>query len=319
MASVTFVITVYNKELYLEKVIEALANQVGNFDKEYIFVNDNSTDASLKIINANKHKLPGHCKIITNKKNEGPSKSINQGIKEASGDFIKFVDGDDLILPNATDALLKAVLKHGADVAFGNLETYDPYHEVNITKYTSLPSTALGRIISEPLQKVIKGNFKGISSIANSRGMASQKALRKIYGADEKVFVQDYSIALRLATIAKFVFVPQTIALTASDISANHISHTSIQEMYDVILSLHNFSNEYPSLAGKNAVIILLRTRKVMAKIAKLYHYKWLTKYLSYILSKSFIKVSYKKLINESELSLKWLDEHFANKVRRVK
>jgi len=319
MASVAFVITVYNKELYLKKVIEALANQIGNFDKEYIFVNDNSTDSSLEIINANKHKLPGHCKVITNKQNEGPSKSVNHGINEASGDFIKFVDGDDLILPNATQALLNAALKNDADVAFGNLETYDPYNKINITKYISPPSPTLEQVIVDPLQRVIRGNFKGISSIANSRGMASQKALTKINGADEKVFVQDYSIALRLAVLAKFVFAAQTIALTASDISVNHISHNSIQEMYDVILSLYNFSNEYPVLAAKNAVLILSRTRKVMAKIARLHHYKWLTKYLSYILSKSLINVSYKKLMNEFELSLKWLDEHFTDKIRRVK
>ena len=50
MASVSFVIPVYNKARYLKFVLNSLANQNGEFDREFIFINDGSTDGSLEIL-----------------------------------------------------------------------------------------------------------------------------------------------------------------------------------------------------------------------------------------------------------------------------
>ena len=50
MSSVSFVVPVFNKAKYLKTVINSLRLQTGNFDKEYIFVNDGSTDNSLEIL-----------------------------------------------------------------------------------------------------------------------------------------------------------------------------------------------------------------------------------------------------------------------------
>ena len=50
LTSVSFVIPVFNKAKYLKTVIKSLRQQTGNFDKEYIFINDGSTDNSLEIL-----------------------------------------------------------------------------------------------------------------------------------------------------------------------------------------------------------------------------------------------------------------------------
>ena len=46
MSSVSFVVPVFNKSLYLKPVINSLKSQKGDFDKEYIFIDDGSTDDS---------------------------------------------------------------------------------------------------------------------------------------------------------------------------------------------------------------------------------------------------------------------------------
>ena len=50
MSSVSFVVPVFNKSLYLKHVVNSISSQKGDFDKEYIFIDDGSTDDSLKIL-----------------------------------------------------------------------------------------------------------------------------------------------------------------------------------------------------------------------------------------------------------------------------
>ena len=64
--SIFFVIPVFNKSLYLDSVINSVKNQKGNFKKEYIFINDGSTDNSLNILK-DKTKNLRNCKILTQK------------------------------------------------------------------------------------------------------------------------------------------------------------------------------------------------------------------------------------------------------------
>ena len=58
MSSVSFIIPVYNKEKYLNAVLNSLFNQIGTFKREFIFINDGSTDKSLEIINSKIKIIP---------------------------------------------------------------------------------------------------------------------------------------------------------------------------------------------------------------------------------------------------------------------
>ena len=69
MTSVTFVIPVFNKATYLKHVIKSIIKQKGRFEREFIFINDGSTDSSLKILR-NETKKMSNCRII-NQKNMG--------------------------------------------------------------------------------------------------------------------------------------------------------------------------------------------------------------------------------------------------------
>ena len=52
MSSVSFIIPVYNKSSFLKYVIKCLKNQSGDFEREFIFVDDGSTDNSYEIISS---------------------------------------------------------------------------------------------------------------------------------------------------------------------------------------------------------------------------------------------------------------------------
>lgn len=92
MAKVSLIVPIYNSSKYLKKCINSLLNQTLK-DIEIILINDGSKDESDKIIKEYKDK---RIKYIS-KENEGIGKTRNRGIKEATGEYIAFVDSDDYL------------------------------------------------------------------------------------------------------------------------------------------------------------------------------------------------------------------------------
>lgn len=92
----SIIVPVYNVEPYLEKCLDSLLDQ--NIDKsqyEILVLNDGSTDKSLEIV----HKYADKYSNIQefSHPNKGLSGTRNVGLKNATGDYVWFVDSDDWI------------------------------------------------------------------------------------------------------------------------------------------------------------------------------------------------------------------------------
>ena len=93
----SIIITNYNYGKYLSTCLRSCINQtLSNNDYEIIFVDDCSTDNSIKIAKQHKPYFK-NLKIIENKKNHGVAFSSNLGIKNAKGKYIIRVDADDYV------------------------------------------------------------------------------------------------------------------------------------------------------------------------------------------------------------------------------
>lgn len=93
----SFIVSCYNEEKYIERCLKSIINQPCN-NFEVIVINDGSTDNSAHVIE-NTLKNFKNNKIIE-QKNSGLSASRNLGIKNAIGEYIIFVDGDDYLDQN---------------------------------------------------------------------------------------------------------------------------------------------------------------------------------------------------------------------------
>ena len=93
---ISFISPVFNKEKYLNSLILSIQHQYIS-DFEIIFIDDRSTDKSINIINKFS-EIDNRIKLIKNKSNKGTLYSRSQGALLSKGEYIIFIDSDDLVL-----------------------------------------------------------------------------------------------------------------------------------------------------------------------------------------------------------------------------
>jgi len=103
---VSIIIPVFNAEQFLEETLTSAVNQTW-LKKEIIIVDDGSTDSSFEIARAFES-----LKVkVYPKKNRGAAAARNYGLERAKGEYIQYVDADDLMSPNKIESQL-ATLKN---------------------------------------------------------------------------------------------------------------------------------------------------------------------------------------------------------------
>lgn len=118
----TIIVPVYNVEQYLKECLDSIY-QIKNIKYEVILINDGSTDLSFEILKEYQKKYPEITKVV-NKENGGLSSARNIGIKEAKGEYISFIDSDDIISPKEFEEFFKEGQKLDLDVIVGNMRYF---------------------------------------------------------------------------------------------------------------------------------------------------------------------------------------------------
>ncbi|MGH3023383.1 MAG: CDP-glycerol glycerophosphotransferase family protein [Gaiellaceae bacterium] len=114
---VSVVVPMYNVAPYLEECLESLAQQT-MADLEVVIVDDGSTDASPEIAERFAARDPRF--RLVHQANAGLGAARNTGARHATGEFLAFVDSDDLVTRHAYELLLGALDHTGSDIASGS-------------------------------------------------------------------------------------------------------------------------------------------------------------------------------------------------------
>ena len=121
---VSVIIPVYNTEMYLEECISSVLRQTLN-DIEIICVNDGSTDTSMEILKQFAKK-DERIKIVS-QENQGLSGARNSGLRVACGEYVFFLDADDLLPYFALEHAYRQAKYHNLDdLFFEAYAFYDP-------------------------------------------------------------------------------------------------------------------------------------------------------------------------------------------------
>jgi glycosyltransferase involved in cell wall biosynthesis len=233
MLRCTYIVLIHNNESNIAKLVDSLKKIVGNFRKEFIFVDDGSTDNSLNLLKAEVNDIP-RTTIITQEM-QGPSISVNKAISLATGDYIHFVEGDEILQIDSTSVLMDSCLKLGTEVAIGP-----------VAKSMSTIDKLAGicKIIQNPINEILSGKIHAIRNVGRSGSVVHSKLLDKIGKADSSIYTQNMSLSLRCAKYSKFALLEENVT-TIIDRQSNSDNKFS---SYNNLKSIYNFSKENPEI-----------------------------------------------------------------------
>ncbi len=151
MPKVSVIVPVYNAEKTLVACVSNLVNQT-LADIELIFVNDASTDGSLRILMDCEKQFSDKVIIVNLEENYGPGGARNAGLVYASGDFMGFADSDDMVDVTMYEKLLKKALDENADMVDAAY-----YDEATDTCILQTPDELCGKIDDAKRSELIAG------------------------------------------------------------------------------------------------------------------------------------------------------------------
>ncbi len=210
MPQISVIIPVYNGEKTIFETIESVLNQTES-DFELILINDGSQDSTLDIVAS----IQDPRLKVFSYPNAGVSASRNRGIAHACGEFISFLDADDLWTPDKLEAQLRVLQENPqAAVAYSWLDYID---ECGQFLRTGCRKTATGDVYPELLLYQFLEN--------GSNALIRAQALSQVGGFDQSLtHAEDWDMFLRLAARYHFVAVPSPQILyrmSASSASSN--------------------------------------------------------------------------------------------------
>lgn len=153
---ISIIVPVYNTAPYLRSCIESILSQT-LCDWELILVDDSSTDGSELICDeyaAKEDKIR-----VIHQSNGGPAKARNQGLKQATGDIIAFVDSDDLLHERYLEILANEMCDSKADVVMC------PYVLLSEEDRTRFDTSQLHRSLSLDYKPKVFGGREAIEQM----------------------------------------------------------------------------------------------------------------------------------------------------------
>ncbi|HCT9179322.1 TPA: glycosyltransferase family 2 protein [Corynebacterium aurimucosum] len=125
MSLVSVIIPVYNVAEYVDSCLKGLLGQTYK-DIEIVVIDDGSTDNTPEVCSEISRHDP-RIRVI-NQANRGVSAARNKGVSEARGEYVCFVDGDDIAHPKMVERLVRSLESAHADVACAGYEWFTSHY-----------------------------------------------------------------------------------------------------------------------------------------------------------------------------------------------
>lgn len=189
----SIVIPVYNEKDTLEAIIERVeAVDLGNVEKEFVLVDDASTDGSKEILEK-LEKEKGY-KVYYHLTNQGKGASLRDAFQLTTGDYVIVQDADLEYDPQDYKKLLRALDEQNADVVYGsrfsgNYEDMTQLHYIGNKALTMLTNLFYGVMLTdmETCYKLLPGDFVRNLEIKSNRFNFEPEITAKILKSGMKI------------------------------------------------------------------------------------------------------------------------------------
>lgn len=285
---VSVIIPAYNAAEFISEALESVLVQTYR-PLEIIVVDDGSRDGTSAVV---ERFVSKGVRLIL-QENAGPSAARNRGIAAATGNYIAFLDADDLWMPETVQKLVSYIVNNpDVRLAFGDAGSFGPegvLFDSAFKKY-GFPDLAGRNVVANAFENLFeKGNF-----ILTGTVLVERECLDNVGYFDEKLrYAEDADLWVRIALFYKIGCVPEPLMMRRI-----HATNTSKNE-YNFITSklylLRKLQTNFPvDLKTKNIDLELhiLKTLK-----GKSYFYYLRNDYNKSILSYIYYLIYYMKYL----------------------
>jgi glycosyltransferase involved in cell wall biosynthesis len=247
---ISVIIPCYNAEMFIENAIISVISQKYSDEIEILVIDDGSTDSSLKILSEMRSKYK-QVVILLNERRKGPSGARNTGLSRAEGEYVCFLDADDIWLENHLAEGIGFLDKHNQiDGVFYNFAIHgyplreklgDWFSERNFLNLLKVDELDDGyfKIIGNFIDALLNESFMHLQSI-----IVRKKLLSNIEFNEDVSRSEDRDFCLRLYVKSKISFAFKNIV---TGIYFRHDNNLTRDSMDNSIMSLTNhiklFSN----------------------------------------------------------------------------
>lgn len=292
--TVSIIVPVYNVAGYVGRCFDSIAAQTYPH-LECIFVDDCGTDNSMEIVRERMAAYRGNIsfKIVRHEKNRGLSAARNTGVDAATGEYVYFLDSDDLITPDCIALLVAPLQEQYADFVLGN--------------YASGGDRAIFIPIKEP-DGFILGNEEirsrylrgGWFMMAWNRLVNREFFLREQLYFEEGLLHEDNLWAFQVACCAHSMCVVK-VPTYVYTIRGNSITTAKSRKNLDALIRIADLFEKFArerNLSDKPDVIrFIVSWREILAHNARAYGFRvaWNT-YRAAVRSRPFSATAFRTL-----------------------
>lgn len=242
---ISVIIPTYNSEKYINEALISVLRQTYT-DFEIIVIDDGSTDRTKEII---ENKFPGVRYFYIS--NQGASKARNYGIQRARGEYIAFLDADDLWLPEKLEKQLK--------------EFNDDQELMMVfTEHLEFDTNGFRKSVFSKKEKLMKGDVvKKIflySYVALPTVMVRRKVFQEIGYFDESLKVaEDDNLWMRIALKFRIHLLDEVLVHVR--LRENSLCRTESTLFTGVLKNIDLIENKYPDLKRRLGWVNLKRKK----------------------------------------------------------
>lgn len=251
---ISIIIPIYNVEKYIEKCIKSVIKQkISQLKYEVIIVDDGTQDKSIEIAK----RLLSESKIdydIIYQENSGVSIARNNGLQNAKGSYVLFLDSDDILSTELIYTLSKEISKKNDIIfwAFNNIDTrgkilreYGEDYDTQNTVYQR-GAEVLRDILINKNHLIWTGSAIYSREFLNKNHLLFNK--KYINGEDQEFILTSLTIAKKVS------FISNTLSYYL--IRENSISTSFRVRKFDSVIALYNVKNKIISQCGSNNELV---------------------------------------------------------------
>ncbi len=190
----------FNQAPFIERTVQSILNQQGDFDLEYMVFDGGSTDGTLDVLRRHDGRL-----FWASERDRGQSDAINKGLRRATGDVVGWVNSDDVLRPGALAKVAEVFRAPSALWMHGRCDLIDEHdrvirHGVTAYKEWCCRHYSYARLVTE--------NY-----ISQQTTFWRRSLHDRVGYLDEGLhFAMDWDLWLRFGRVADPVYVPERLS-----------------------------------------------------------------------------------------------------------